>query len=53
MLGTDEYQLMLEHFADAVLERGTLDFPPEVSASNMRVLDALAEAARTGETVTV
>ena len=51
--GADEYQLMVEHFADAVLERTTLDFPPHDSVSNMRVLDALAEAARTGETVTI
>ena len=44
--GTDEYQLMVEHFADAVLGNGDLDFPPEESVNNMRVLDALARAAR-------
>jgi predicted dehydrogenase len=49
--GADEYQLMVEHFADAV--RGLADpvFPISDSVRNMRVLDALAAAARSGETV--
>ena len=57
--GTDEYQLMVEHFADAVLGNGDLDFPPEESVNNMRVLDALAQAARErrpvfgGQTLTI
>jgi predicted dehydrogenase len=44
--GVDEYQLMVEHFADAVLGNASLDFPPEESIQNMLVLDALAQAAR-------
>ena len=51
--GADEYQLMVEHFVDAA--RG--DTPPEClpadSVANMRVLDALAAAARSGETVRI
>lgn len=50
--GADEYQLMVEHFADAVMGKASLAFPPSESVSNMRVLDALGEAARTGEAVT-
>jgi predicted dehydrogenase len=46
--GADEYQLMVEHFADAVLGRATLAYPPEESIANMRVMDTLARAARSG-----
>jgi xylose dehydrogenase (NAD/NADP) len=49
--GADEYQLMVEHFADAILGKTTLAFSPQESVRNMRVLDALAEAAQTGRTV--
>ncbi len=49
--GADEYQLMVEHFADAVLNREILAFSANDSVYNMQVLDALAEAARTGRTV--
>ena len=49
--GADEYQLMVEHFSDAVLGRVDLDRTPDESIANMRVLDALSEAARTGSTV--
>jgi predicted dehydrogenase len=51
--GADEYQLMVEHFSDAVLEKSKLDFQVEDSIANMRVLDALATAALTGNTVKV
>jgi predicted dehydrogenase len=51
--GADEYQLMVEHFADAVLGRGSLAFSPQDSMSNMRVLDALARSAREGATVSL
>lgn len=51
--GVDEYQLMVEHFAGAVLEGKALAFSPEESICNMKVLDALAEAARSGTTVMV
>ena len=49
--GADEYQLMVEHFSDAVLGRTELDVTPDDSIANMRVLDALSKAARTGTTV--
>jgi len=51
--GVDQYQLMVEHFADAALGSGSLDFPPEESVNNMRVLDALAQAARESRPVAV
>jgi len=47
----DEYQLMVEHFADAILGKTSLAFSPQESVRNMQVLDALAEAAQTGRTV--
>jgi predicted dehydrogenase len=49
--GADEYQLMVEHFSDAVLGRIELDRTPDDSVTNMRVLDALSQAAKTGNTV--
>lgn len=49
--GADEYQLMVEHFADAVLSKSELAYAAEESVRNMLVLDALAQAARTGKTV--
>jgi D-xylose 1-dehydrogenase (NADP+, D-xylono-1,5-lactone-forming) len=51
--GADEYQLMVEHFADAVLGRSVLAYPPQESIANMRVLDALSQAARSGRRETV
>ncbi len=49
--GADEYQLMVEHFADAVMGRTELRFSIADSIENMRVLDALARAAKTGTAV--
>ncbi|MBI4763504.1 MAG: Gfo/Idh/MocA family oxidoreductase [Deltaproteobacteria bacterium] len=49
--GADEYQLMAEHFSDAVRGRIPLAFSPEESVRNMQVLDGLAEAAQTGQTI--
>ncbi|UCG13117.1 MAG: Gfo/Idh/MocA family oxidoreductase [Deltaproteobacteria bacterium] len=49
--GVDEYRLMVEHFADAVSGKTVLALSPQESIRNMRVLDALAKAARTGSTV--
>ena len=51
--GADEYQLMVEHFADAVLGRKKLRYAVEDSIANMRALDALSEAAHTGKTIEV
>jgi predicted dehydrogenase len=48
---TDEYLLMVEHFSDAVLGKTALTLPQEESIRNMRVLDGLAEAARTGKKI--
>jgi xylose dehydrogenase (NAD/NADP) len=49
--GADEYQLMVEHFGDAVLKKSGPFFLFEDSIANMKVLDALAQAALTGITV--
>jgi predicted dehydrogenase len=49
--GADEYQLMVEHFADAVMATSELTYAADEGVRNMLVLDALAQAARTGETV--
>jgi predicted dehydrogenase len=49
--GADEYQHMVEHFANVVLGKTQLALSPEESVGNMRVLDGLAEAAKTGKTV--
>jgi predicted dehydrogenase len=49
--GADEYQLMVEYFGDVVLGETKPKNIPEDSVANMQVLDALAKAARTGETV--
>ena len=42
---------MVEHFCDAISREAQLDLPPEESVGNMRVLDGLAEAARSRKTV--
>ncbi|MCX5894321.1 MAG: Gfo/Idh/MocA family oxidoreductase [Proteobacteria bacterium] len=49
--GTDEYRLMVEHFAEAARGETAPAFSPQDSIHNMHVLDALAEAAQTGKTV--
>ena len=49
--GADEYQLMVECFAEAVSGESALPYLPEDSVLNMRVLDALARAAQTGRTI--
>jgi predicted dehydrogenase len=49
--GADQYQLMVEHFADAVLDGVKLEMPPQESVSNLRVLDAVALSAREGRVV--
>lgn len=45
---TDQYQLMVEAFADAVLRRTPVPILPADSIANLRVLDAIGEAARGG-----
>ncbi len=49
----NHYQLMAEHFADAVLNGAPLAYPPAAGRANMRVLDALVQAAATGCAVTL
>ncbi len=49
--GADEYQLMVEHFADVVRGDAPPLFTPAESIANMRVLDALAAAARSGRRI--
>ncbi len=51
--GANQYQLMVEHFAGAVLNNTELSYTLEDSLANMRVLDALITSARTGRRVTV
>ncbi len=51
--GADEYQKMVEHFADAALGQVPLEVELEDSIRNMRVLDALAESAREGHPITI
>ncbi len=47
----NHYRWMIERFADAALNGTPLPYPPEDGRANMRVVDAVAEAARTGKTV--
>ncbi len=49
----NHYQLMVEHFADAVLTGTPLRYPPELDRGNMRVIDALYESARMGRRVAI
>ena len=46
LAGADEYQLMVEHFADCVLFGRPLRYLPAEAASNMRVIEALYRSAR-------
>src|SRR6185295_10179254 len=39
--GADEYQLMVEHFADCVLHNRPLRYPAQEAAANLRVIEAL------------
>jgi len=49
--GADEYRLMVEHFSDAIRGKTSPAISTQDGINNMKVLDALAEAARTGQTV--
>jgi predicted dehydrogenase len=46
--GADEYQLMVEHFSDCILNDQSLRYPAVEAAANMRVIDALYRSARSG-----
>ena len=47
--GSDQYQLMVEAFADAVLTGSPLAYPMQESRGNLAVIDALLHSARTGQ----
>jgi len=49
--GADEYQLMVEHFSDAVLGKTSLRFSPNDSICNMKAIDAMGKAAKTSNAV--
>ncbi len=49
--GADEYRLMVEHFGDVVAGISEPELTLVESIENMRVLDALAESARRGQSV--
>lgn len=49
----DQYQLMVEAFADAVAGREEPRIPRDDAIKNMRVLDAIAASARSGKRVTL
>jgi len=46
--GVDEYRLMVEHFANCILNNIPPRYPPSEAAANMRVIDALYRSARKG-----
>lgn len=49
--GVNHYQVMVEHFADAVLYGMPQLYPPELDRGNMRVIDALFQSVETGRAV--
>jgi predicted dehydrogenase len=46
--GADEYRLMVEHFADAVLEKWEVRYPAAEAAANLRTIEALYRSAENG-----
>ncbi|MBI3910078.1 MAG: Gfo/Idh/MocA family oxidoreductase [Armatimonadetes bacterium] len=46
--GVDQYQLQVEHFADAIRGREPLRLPPEDALQNTRVIEAVRRAATHG-----
>ncbi len=51
--GANEYQMMTDHFADAVLNNKPLSYTLENSLGQARTMDALYQSARTGTRVTL
>jgi xylose dehydrogenase (NAD/NADP) len=47
----DQYQLMVESFAESVLDDRPVAIPPSESIANMKVLDRIREAAATPNTI--
>jgi xylose dehydrogenase (NAD/NADP) len=48
VVGVDEYRLMVEHFADGVLNGTPFRYPAAEAARNMRAIEALYRSARDG-----
>jgi predicted dehydrogenase len=46
--GADEYQLMVEHFADCALGGAQVRYPATEAAANLRAIEALYRSARNG-----
>jgi predicted dehydrogenase len=46
--GADEYRLMVEHFADCVLEQRPFRYDALEAGRNMRTIEALYRSARSG-----
>ncbi len=46
--GADEYQLMVEHFADCALGGGRVRYSASEAAANLRAIEALYRSARNG-----
>jgi predicted dehydrogenase len=44
--GVDQYQCMVEHFGDVLLEGATLQLPPEDAVANLRVIEAALTSLR-------
>ncbi|MDH4205236.1 MAG: Gfo/Idh/MocA family oxidoreductase [Desulfobacteraceae bacterium] len=51
--GADEYRLMVEHFSDVIIHGSSPLIQIHDSIQNMRVLDALAKSARSGQMVAI
>ena len=51
MAGTDEYQRMVEHFADCVLTGQPVRYPVSEAVANLRTIEALYRSARTAAPV--
>jgi len=51
--GADEYRLMVEHFSDVIINGSSPLVQIHDSIQNMRVLDALAESARSGQRIVI
>lgn len=49
--GADQYQLMVEHFADSIQHDRPLRYPPSEAIANMHVIDALYRSARNGNQI--
>ncbi len=51
--GADEYRLMIEHFSNVLIHGTSPLVETYDSIQNMRILDALADAARTGKRIAI